>query len=97
MGEIKNKIEFQGIVVNRIPAWAKDYIKSRAKEEFADDYGALLSFLIRETQEYEILKSKFFNNDLQVQLIQNPQENSEEKVPRSLSGQKLNIKKGGNR
>jgi len=94
MSEIKDRIEIRGLVVSRIPSWAKTYIKQRAKEEFCDDYGALISYLIRQVEEYELFKSKFLNSELMIQIVNNPQnEKTDAGVPRSICGEP--IKFGG--
>ena len=89
MSEIKKRIEFNGLVISRISSWARDYIKERAKEEFCDDFGQTIAFIIKEVQEYEMLKSKFFNNEMKVQLIQENQ--VKDNTPRTKNGAELNI------
>ncbi len=78
MSEIKHKIELNGIVVSRMPSWAKEVFKEMAKERFADDFGMTISYLLTSTLEYERLKEMFFNNQLNVKLLLEP--NAPQKV-----------------
>jgi len=89
MSEIKDKIELKGLVISRLPSWAKTYIKERAKDEFCDDYGQVLAYLIKQANEYELFKSKFLNSELAIQLINNQPEDTSENVRKSISGQPI--------
>lgn len=93
MSEIKDKIQFRGLVISRIPSWARDYIKVRSKEEFSDDYGALISYLIKQASEYEQLKTKFLNSELPIKIGMEKEESKEE-ISLTKNGSKLNIKGG---
>ena len=89
MSEIKEAIELKGLVISRLPSWAKTYIKERAKEEFCDDYGQVIAYLIKQANEYELFKAKFLNSELALQIINNSEEQSEdtsETVRKSISG-----------
>ncbi len=62
--EIQKRIERKGIVISRVPDWAKELFISRAREEFADDYGMCLAAMVKECGEYNQLKQLFFENKL---------------------------------
>ncbi|HED06098.1 MAG TPA: hypothetical protein ENI61_05375 [Ignavibacteria bacterium] len=62
--EIQKRIERKGLVISRIPIWARDLFIERAKEEFCDDYGMCLSAMIKECGEFSQLKKLFFDNKL---------------------------------
>lgn len=96
MSEIKDKIEVKGLIVSRIPSWAKTYIKERAKSEFSDDYGQTIAYLIKMCEEYEALKAKFFQGDLQLQFISNAQSEATSDSPKSISGQPIKLFGGNN-
>ena len=66
--DIKKAIEFQGLVVNRIPKKYKDLFKQLAKEEFADDYGQTIRSLLVSFFEYERLKDMFLNSELPIRI-----------------------------
>ncbi len=66
--ELQEKINKNGMVISRIPSWARQTIQSVAESEHANDYGACIAQFIREANEYRILKAKFFDNDLNVTL-----------------------------
>ena len=59
------------MVISRIPKWAKEIIIQRASEQHCDDYGAAIADLVKLGTEYEALKFKFFNNQLDVNLLIN--------------------------
>lgn len=67
--EIQKRIEKRGLVISRIPTWAKEIFINRAEEEFCDDYGMCLVAMLKESSEYNQLKQMFFNNELNVQLL----------------------------
>ena len=96
---LKEKIEHKGLVISRIPDWAKQSFKLWAKQEFADDYGMLLAHLIREANEYAKLKNKFLEGELPIKLsIDKPdtQEIKEDKGPTSISGKPIKFLGGKN-
>lgn len=68
----KNKLS-----ISRIPSWAKDVIVGRAEEEFCGDYGMCVAQIVRESNEYDCFKRKFFNDEIGVKLVS--QDNSDEK------------------
>ena len=96
METIKEKIEKCGMVISRIPEWAKEAIKSVALAEHSDDYGACIAQFIREANEYRILKTKFFDNDMNVTISYPEQIKDEESVITLANGKKLNINGGKN-
>lgn len=59
------------MIISRIPSWAKDIIIEKANVEHAGDYGSCIAQMIRDAMEYDSLKTKFFNNDLNVSLMIN--------------------------
>ena len=62
--EIQKKIQKNGLIISRIPSWAKDAFIDRANEEFASDYGLCLSTMCKECDEYNRLKEMFFTGNL---------------------------------
>ncbi len=60
----KNKLS-----ISRIPSWAKEVIIGRAEEQFCGDYGMCVAQIVRESNEYDCLKRKFFNSELGVKLV----------------------------
>jgi len=88
--EIQKRIERKGIVISRIPDWAKELFISRAQEEFCDDYGMCLAALIKESGEYNQLKSMFFNNQLNAKIILDENKIDEDKGITFGNGKKLN-------
>lgn len=62
--EVQKKIEKNGMIISRIPLWAKQIIQDRANEEFSDDYGMCISSIIKESLEYNELKRKFFDGEV---------------------------------
>lgn len=90
--EIQKKIEKNGMIISRIPSWAKETIKEIAIEEHANDYGACIAQFVREANEYRILKSKFFENDLNVTISHSQIEQvpSDDKKIQFANGKQLN-------
>lgn len=92
MEDIKKRFESKGIVISRIPEWAKEEFKFRAEEEFADDYGMLLAALLKDSFEYNKLKEMMFNNALDIKLVVGNKEQpteEESKEPKSISGEPI--------
>lgn len=67
--EIQERIKKKGLIISRVPEWAKEAFIARAKAEFSDDYGMCLAAMFKESNEYAVLKQKFFDNDLNIQMI----------------------------
>ena len=96
------KFVFKGLVINRVPSWAKEIFIQKAQEEFADDYGQCLAYLLRTTLEYERLKELFLNNQLNVKLLLSGSEFTEEegketeKLEKKSLFERVEKMKGGN-
>ena len=75
--QVQRAVNKNKLSISRIPSWAKDVIIGRADEEFCGDYGMCVAQFVREANEYDCLKRKFFNSELGVKLI--TQDNSDEK------------------
>lgn len=86
--EIQKRIERRGIVISRLPDWAKELFIARAKEEFCDDYGMCLASMVKECGEYNKLKQLFFENELNIN-IELPSDNSPIKKEDSSQDLKL--------
>lgn len=85
--EIQKRIERKGIVISRVPDWAKELFKKRSKEEFCDDYGMCLASMIKECGEYNKLKQLFFENKLNLSSDNFELENeNREKIIKTGSG-----------
>ena len=67
--EIQKRIERKGIVISRLPDWAKELFIKRAGEEFCDDYGMCLASMVKECGEYSQLKQIFFENKLNLKFL----------------------------
>lgn len=93
--DIKNAIEHKGIVMSRVPAWAKDLFKELAKSEFEDDYGQALASLVKEAMEYRQFKQLLLSNNLQLFPIKE-EEPKIETVRRSINGKPIKLD-GGNK
>jgi len=76
--EITKRVNKNGMIISRMPSWAKQVIYEKAELEHCCDYGACVAQLIREALEYQCLKEKFFNNDLDMNLTVNDKHNKEE-------------------
>lgn len=66
--ELHKRIKKRGMIISRIPDFAKQAFIQRAKIEFEDDYGMCLAAMVKESNEYNMLKSMFFQNELNIQL-----------------------------
>jgi len=69
--EIQKRIDRRGIVISRLPDWARELFVDRAKSEFCNDYGMCLASMIKECGEYSKLKNMFFENEMNIQLLFN--------------------------
>ena len=89
--ELKKKIENRGMIISNIPSWARDVIKDAALNDHTNSYGEAIALFIREALEYRMLKEKFFNNDMNVQLSY-PKTNEVKEEPniKFANGKKLN-------
>jgi len=63
--QIKEKVGEKSISINRVPKDTKTRFKEIASDEFEDDYGMTLAFILRQSDEYQkvkefILSTKFF-------------------------------------
>ena len=76
--DIQKKIEKNGMIISRIPEWARQIIKDRAQEEFSDDYGMCMAGIIKESLEYNELKRKFFDGEVIMHLAKREQEDVKE-------------------
>jgi len=93
--EIQKRIERKGIVISRVPDWAKELFKERSKEEFCDDYGMCLAQMVRESAELNELKQMFFSNGLNLQLLLDNSQvknEGEEKVIKFGNGKTIKLK-----
>lgn len=91
--ELTRKVNKNGMIISRIPSWAKKIIKDVSEEENCGDYGACIAQFVRDALEYQALKQKFFNNDLNIDLVINNKneeklEEPEEKI-KFANGKKL--------
>lgn len=79
----KNKLN-----ISRIPSWAKDVIIGRAEEEFCGDYGMCVAQMVRESNEYDCFKRKFFDGSIKAKLIteEKPSEETPKKVIKAADG-----------
>ena len=67
------------MIISRMPSWARDIIYEKAEMEHCGDYGACIAQFIREAMEYDCLKTKFFNNDLDINMTVNDKHSEKEK------------------
>ena len=85
------------MIISRIPKWAKDIIYAKADAEHCGDYGACIAQMIREAMEYDSLKTKFFNNDLNVSLMINDKNSEKATEEGELKTANGRVIKGGNK
>ncbi len=88
----KNKLS-----ISRIPAWAKDVIVGRAEEEFCGDYGMCVAQIVREANEYDCLKRKFFNGEYKVKLLNEANPDEKKKPEDEIRTGNGRVIKGGNK
>jgi len=102
--ELVEKIKSKGIMISRIPEKAKEQFVKLAEEEFCDDYGMLLKWLLEQTIEYQEIKLMLFANfasfSTALELLNNKVEQIEksmnrqpERVIKTVSGEEIKIKK----
>ena len=65
---IQKKIEQNGIIINRVPGWAREIFKDKANFEFESDYGMCLAAILKDSIENNRLKEMFFDNKLGVKI-----------------------------
>ena len=72
------------MIISRIPEWVKKIIIDKAESEHCGDYGACISQLVRDALEYNQLKHKFLDDELNVSLLikdkHNEVEDEKEKI-----------------
>jgi len=90
--EITKIVNKNGMVISRMPDWAKQIIMEVAFSEHSDDYGAAIAQFTREAMEYRALKQKFFAGDINVKLLLEDKNKKENDI-RFANGKQLN--KGG--
>lgn len=75
-----------------MPEWAKEVIKEVALAEHSNNYGEAMAQFVREANEYRLLKAKFFNNDLNVEISYPKREEpkKEDSGIKFANGKKLN-------
>lgn len=78
--QVQQAVNKNKLSISRIPSWAKGVIVGRAEEEFCGDYGMCVAQFVRESNEYNCLKTKFFNGELGVKLV-NQDDSDEKKKP----------------
>ena len=91
--EIKKRLNQNGLIISRIPSWTKEIIIEKANEEFCGDYGMCVAQIVREANEYNCLKTKFFNSELGVKLITD--KHNEEKPSNEIKMANGKVIKGG--
>ena len=84
------------MTISRMPSWAKNIIVDKAETEHAGDYGACIAQLLRDAMEYDSLKTKFFNNDLNVSLMINDKYSQKANEEGCLKAANGRVIKGGN-
>ena len=93
MTSIKEAIEFRGIVMNRVPAWAKTLFKELSKQEFENDYGQTLAAIIKESMEYRQFKELLLSNNLSLFPVK--EEPVEETGRKSINGKPIKFTEEG--
>jgi len=66
--EIQKRVNKNGMVISRIPSWAREFIYEDSIAEHSGDYGACIAFHLRNSIEYMNLKTKFLDNQLDVKI-----------------------------
>jgi hypothetical protein len=93
--EVQKIVEKQGMFISRMPDWAKDIIKSRANEEFCGDYGMCIAQFVREGNELNTIKEKFFSGEL-AKLVEDKHSSNDQEYIKMGNGDKIKLK-GGNK
>ena len=96
--EIKDKVNTRGLVINRVPKNTHEIFLKLAEEEFCDDFGMTLKYLL---DNFSLWKLLFENLDMKLdnifekvsQLEQNEKKPDNTESIRLLSGR--TIEKGG--
>jgi len=83
------------MIISRIPSWAKDVIIEKANAEHAGDYGACMAQMVRDAMEYDSLKTKFFNNQLDINLMINDKHSERATEESSVTTANGRVIKGG--
>ena len=75
--KIQKIVNKNRLTISRIPSWAKEWIVNKAESEHCGDYGACIAQVIREAAEYEALKRKFIEGELDVNILINDKHSPE--------------------
>lgn len=78
--EVQKAVNKEKLSISRIPSWAKEVIVGRAEEEHCGDYGACIAQMVRESNEYNCLKRKFFNSEFGVSLVKEDKHDEKKKA-----------------
>ena len=93
---ILRKAKAQGLIISRVPQRVRDNFVKLAEDEFADDYGAALSFL---WNNFELWQTFMNSWDIKLNYIINKLEstnNQKPEVKKLLSGKIIKMKGGSN-
>lgn len=98
-GIVLVRAKTQGLVMSRVPKQTRELFMKIAEEEFADDYGLLLKFLLDEFINKRVLESLDIKLSYVISLLEKSKEEIkafEPKKRRMLNGAEKIIGKGGN-
>lgn len=89
--QLKERLEFKGLVMRSVPGGTIELFKRLAKEEFDNHYGLTLREILNSYFEYQALKEKFFTSDTDfTQLIDKPNTETSKRVVKNINGEELN-------
>lgn len=95
--DLQQKIEEKGIIISRVPEWAREIFKQKANNECCGDYGWCLSDLIKDSMEYNRIKTMLLNNEFDVSIGIDNKSQSQDKAVRTIkfaNGKTIEVKGG---
>ena len=69
--EVQKRVNEDKFNISRLPKWARNIIAEKADAEHCGDRGACIAQILRDAIEYDSLKTRFFNNTLDVSIVIN--------------------------
>jgi len=80
--QLRSVLQQKGIIISRVPQKTKEAFKAIAKEEFCDDYGMLLKWLIENSYLIQPILGRM--DEFENRLLKLENSNPEEDAPKSV-------------